>query len=161
MAIFALKRRYRSASVRDVCPSARAERQRLTSTRLTKKLATEAIPVDGLASGQSILKAVDVGLHDLVIAIDAEDQRDIDIDAAADQLANGREVLRGCRHLDHQIWPVHQVVEPFGFGNGGLGVIGKIGRHFQADETILAAGVCRPVAGYRPRSECRLMASDS
>ena len=41
------------------------------------------------------------------------------------------------RHLDHQILAVDFLPEPLGFGDRALGVHREIGRHFQADETVM------------------------
>ncbi len=48
--------------------------------------------------------------------------------------------FRGCRHLDHQIAAIDPAPQPLGLGNGALAVARQIGRYFQADKTVIAAG---------------------
>ena len=48
------------------------------------------------------------------------------------------QALRRGRHLDHQVLAIDVLPEPFGFGDGCLGVHRQIGRDFEADETVIA-----------------------
>ena len=79
-----------------------------------------------------------IGLGNLDIDLLRKQQRDVDADALGDQMLDRRQALRGRRHLDHQIFAIDFVPEPLGLGNRGLGVRGQIGRHFEADEAVMA-----------------------
>ena len=73
-----------------------ASRRRSTSlsTRLTKKLATDATEASVAPGGPEVFEAGQVGLHHLAVTLEAEDQRDVDVDACADEPADGRHALR-------------------------------------------------------------------
>ena len=58
----------------------------LASMRETKNEATEEIPCDRLAGGDAALEAAQVGLDHLLVALDGEQQRHVDVDAASGQL---------------------------------------------------------------------------
>ena len=86
--------------------------------------------------------AGEIGLGHLLVDLLGEQQGDVDVDALADQLADGRQAGFGRRHLHHQIVAGDRAPEPPRFGDGGLGVEGEIGRDFEADEAVAtAAGV--------------------
>ena len=72
-------------------PIASRRRSTSVSTRLMKKLATLAT-VDRSAPGVVgvRLEPVDVGLHHALVAVEAEDQRDVDVAALGDHLPDRR-----------------------------------------------------------------------
>ena len=80
----------------------------------------------------------EVCLCDLQIHLLREQQRDIDADALADQMLDGRQALGRCRHLDHQIRALDLFPEPLGFADAGFGIHGQIRRDFKTDKTVFA-----------------------
>ena len=111
------------------------------STRLTKNEATLATAERSVgARGGQGLEARQVGLDDLVVAVEAEDQRDVDAAALADHLADGRDALGGGRDLDEQVGPVDPRVEVAGRGDGALGVVGQGRGDLERDEAVAAVG---------------------
>ena len=69
----------------------------LASMRETKNEATEAIPLHRLARGDAALEPAQVGLDHLVVALDGEQQRHVDVDAAGGQLLDRPRRPRGSR----------------------------------------------------------------
>ena len=59
-----------------------------------------------LAVGLGLLEALEVGVHDRVVAVEAEDQRDVDADALGEHVGDRRGALGGGRDLDEQVRPV-------------------------------------------------------
>src|SRR5699024_5025742 len=57
--------------------------------------------VDAGLSG--LLKSIDVGLGDRTVAIEREDERDVDGDAGGDRLGDRRQALRRRRDLDEGV----------------------------------------------------------
>ena len=90
------------------------------------------------ALGEVFFQARKIGFSNLQIDILREQQRDVDVDAFANQMLDCRQALRRCRHLDHEILALDVLPEPLSFGDRTLGVHRQIRRHLQADEAILA-----------------------
>ena len=90
------------------------------------------------AGGDAFLQAGEIGLRDLAIDLLREQQRDVDADAFADQMLDRGQALRRGRYLDHQVLALDVLPEPFGLGDGALGVHRQIGRDLEADETVIA-----------------------
>ena len=88
--------------------------------------------------GGQRLEAGEVGLDDLVVAVDAEDERHVDAAALADHLPDGGDALRGGRDLDQHVGLVDALVEAAGGGDGALGVVGQGRRHLHRDEAVAA-----------------------
>ena len=95
-------------------------------------------PVQGPALGRPVLQAGDIGLGHLPVAGQAEEQGDVDVDALADELPDGRQALLGGRHLDEDIGAVQGLPQVAGLGDGAVGVVGQVGVDLQADEAVLA-----------------------
>src|SRR5262249_811392 len=81
-----------------------------------------------------------VGIEDFLVTLQAEDQRDVDVAALADHLADGGYAGGGGRDLHHEVGAVDRLVQPAGGGNGGGGVVGDVGGDLHADEAVTAAG---------------------
>ena len=62
--------------------------------------------VDRLPRGDATLEAADVGVGCRFVALQAEDQRDVDVDSRGDHLGDRRDALGRRRNLDHEIRPV-------------------------------------------------------
>ena len=87
--------------------------------------------------GDERLEAAQVGLHDLVVAVEPEDERDVDTAAFADQRLNGRHAFTRGRHLDQEVGLGDRVVELPRISHGALGVVRQRGRDFEGDEPVL------------------------
>ena len=87
------------------------------------------------------LEAAQVGLHDVVVAVDPEDQRDVDALALTDERADGRDALLGRRHLHEQVGLVDRVVQMTGRLDGGVRVVGLGGGDLEGDVAVLAVTV--------------------
>ena len=106
--------------------------------RLTKIAGDAADHGDVAACPRQILQPGDIGFDDLLVDAHGEQQCDVDVQAASDQFANCRKTGRGRRHLHHQVGTLHRLPKPQRFGHRGLGVVGQVGRAFQADIAIAA-----------------------
>ena len=82
------------------------------------------------------LEAALVGEVDGLVVRDREEQGDVDVDAFTDQRLDGRQALGGGRDLDHQIGPTHGCPEATGLVDGGVGVVGEVGRDLEAHESV-------------------------
>ncbi len=87
-----------------------------------------------------VLEPREVGLGHPQIGIQAEQQGDVDVDAFADQVADRRRPAIGAGHLDHQVLSIDRLPEPLGLADGLVGLQRQIGRDFEADVAVDAAG---------------------
>ena len=87
-----------------------------------------------------IFEAAHERLHDLGVAVDRKDQRDVDVDAPAEHLPDRGQPGFGGRDLHHHIGPVAAVVQVLGHGDGLLGRTGHRGRDLDRDEAVGALG---------------------
>ena len=102
------------------------------------------------------LEAADVGLHHLVVAVEPEDQRDVDAASLADQGVDGRHALLGRRHLDQQVRLGDAGVQLAGVAHRGVGVVRQGGGDLQGDVAVLAVAVVVERDAAAPaRSGCR------
>ena len=90
--------------------------------------------------GGQHLKAGQIGFDNLLVDGLREQQRDIDVDAAGDQIMDRRHAFGRARHLDHQVLAADLAPQPLGFVDGALGVLGEIRRDFDADIAVGAMG---------------------
>ena len=92
------------------------------------------VAVVGLESGE-------VGLHDLLVALEREDQRDVDVAALGDHPVDGRDALGRGRDLHEQVGLGDALVEHAGRLDGGLRVTRQVGRHLDGDEAVVSAAL--------------------
>ena len=97
------------------------------------------------ALGGQHLKAGQIGFDHLLVDGLRKQQRDIDVDAAGNQIVDRRHAFGRAGHLDHQVLAADLAPQPLGFVDGALGILGEIGRDFDADIAVGAMGgfVCR------------------
>ena len=86
---------------------------------------------------EPIFKAEHIGVGDLLIDVDREQQRDIDVDPLRDERADRRQTGFRRGDLDHQIGARDDAPKMDRLPYRGLGVVCEIGRAFEADVTIL------------------------
>ena len=98
-------------------------------------------PVDRLACSDAPLEAVDPGVRDLLVALDREQQRDVDREARRGQLAERIDALRRRRHLDEHVRAVDLVADALGGLDRAGGVARELGRQLERDVAVLAVGV--------------------
>ncbi len=124
------------------------------SMRLTKKLATLAIPGSPPCATSSS-RPRQIRLDHLFIDLLREQQRDVDVDAVGDELANRRQPGAGRRNLDHDIVARDLAPQPPRLGDRRLRAHRQIGRHLEAHIAVRALGLRhRPGAEYRRRFGC-------
>ena len=75
------------------------------------------------ARGHEGLEAAQVRLHHLVVAIEPEDQRDVDAVALADEGLDGGDALAGGGDLHEEVGLVDALVEHAGVAHGPVGVV--------------------------------------
>ena len=90
------------------------------------------------ARGLRLLQAREVGVHDGAVAVEGEDQRDVDADAEADDLGDGREARLRRRDLDHDVRAVDQPGQLLGLGDGGRRVVGQARVDLDGDAAVAA-----------------------
>ena len=121
-----------------------------------KKLATLAT-FDRSAPGVPAycLEAVDVRVHHLLVAVEAEDQRDVDVAALGDHLADRGDAGGGAGDLDHQVRAGDLLVQRARRGLGAGAVVGQAGIDLDAHEAVAAVALRGTAA--RSRSSAPLM----
>ena len=101
------------------------------------------------AGGGQRLQSGHVGLDDLGVTGQAEDESDIDAAALADHLTNGGDALGGGRNLDQGVGPVDALVEGTSGPDGAFGVVGQGGGHLHRHVAVAPVGrvIDRPEDG--------------
>ena len=125
------------------------------STRETKNEATDAIRGQVVAGLAGALQAVEEGVHDLVVAGQGEDQRDVDADALGQAGGDRRDALPGGRDLDEQVGPVDQPPQRPGLGDRRLGVVGQPRVDLDRHPPVHPVGAPRRPAAARRRPSAR------
>ena len=75
------------------------------------------------------------------VALEAEDQRDVDADALAEDLGDRRPALGGAGDLDAAGWAGRpRRAELLADVDGGLGVVGQVGGDLDGDPAVDAVG---------------------
>ncbi len=99
------------------------------------------------------LETREIGLDDLTVTLEAEDQRDVDTDSRADGRRDCVEALDGRRNLDQSVRTIHLGPELLGLGDGSRGVMGESGldldRHAPVDAVGGVEDGAEDVAGGR------------
>ena len=104
--------------------------------------AGDAADLGDVAAGSlQILEPGDIGFDHLLVDAHGEEQGDVDVQPATDQLADRGNAGRGRRHLHHQVGTLHRRPQPQRLGHRGFGIVGQIGRAFQADIAVPALGL--------------------
>ncbi len=85
-----------------------------------------------------MLKPRQIGFDDVFIDLLREQQRDVDVDAVAEELVNCRKARFCRRDLDHQVFAPNRAPEPPCLGDRRFGIHCQVGRDFQADISVLA-----------------------
>ena len=83
----------------------------------------------------------EIGLDHLRVAVEAENQRDVDAASLGDHLLDRRQTFLGARDLDHQVAPVDPLVEVTRCGLAAGAVVGEAGRDLDADVAVDAVRV--------------------
>jgi hypothetical protein len=95
----------------------------------------------GVDGAGVLLEAVDVRLHHLLVAVEAEDERDVDVATLGDHLLDGGQPLLGAGDLHHQVGPVDLLVQRTGRRLGARPVVGQTGGDLDADVPVAAEAV--------------------
>ncbi len=91
-----------------------------------------------------LLETAQEGVHDASVALDAEDERDVDADPLGQHLGDRGQPGEGGRDLDERVGPVDQPPERAGLGDGGRRVVGQPRVDLDRHATVRpAAGVVR------------------
>jgi hypothetical protein len=93
------------------------------------------------ALGLQRLQALQIGLHHLLVGVDGEQERDVDVHPFADQALDGGDAGRRRGDLHHQVWPVDGFPQVQRLLHRRFGVVGEIGRAFQAHIAVAALGL--------------------
>ena len=101
---------------------------------------------DIAATSRINFQRIDISLRDFLVHVLGKEQSDIDIDALAQHLANGRNPRRCGGNFDHYILAGNRSPQTARFFDGPLRVVGQIRRNFETDVAIPAfrALVYRP-----------------
>ena len=130
-------------------PMASSRRSTSVSTRLTKNDATLRHRRQVAAVEAS--RPRDVGLDDLAVAVEAEDQRDVDAAALADHLRMAGDALGRAGIFTKRFGSSMRCVQVAGRGDGAVGVAGEVGRDLDRHEAVdaVAGVVDRPQDAQR------------
>ncbi len=93
-----------------------------------------------MAGCEAIFEAAEIGVHNVGIHLQGKDQRDIDIDAGRDGLANGGDAGLGSRYLDHEIGAGDAGPKLLGLSGRGLGIASEERADLDAHVAITTAG---------------------
>ena len=108
--------------------------------RLTKKLATLAMSAQVFALGGGLLETGQIGRDDVRVGLLRKQQRDIDVDCLAGELADGRKArLRGW-HLDHNVRDGRRRATDGAPPRSWPGVHRQVRRHLEAHEPVTPIG---------------------
>ena len=88
---------------------------------------------------EGALEAGDVGARDRLVDGDVEEQRDVDVDALADQPLDRLGRVRRAGHLDHHVGPADRLDEAPRLGDRALRVVLDAGRQLEGDVAVRAA----------------------
>ena len=83
-------------------------------------------------------QATQVGVDHLLVALDREQQGDVDVHAAARQLLDRGQPRGRAGNLDHHVRLAEPLPQVGGLGDGRLGVVGQVGCAFERDEPVAA-----------------------
>ena len=110
--------------------------------------------VDGgqvLTVFQRLLQAEHVGVDDLAVAGQGEDQGHVHADAGSQGLRDGAQTFLGCGDLDHDVFAAHALVEFTCHLGGAFGVACQAGVNLDGDAAVKTVGRlvdgCEHVAG--------------
>ena len=93
---------------------------------------------DVAAGPLQILEPGNIGVDHLLVDRHGKQQRDVNVQPTAGQLADRRNAGRRRRHLHHQIGALHRRPQPQRLAHRRFGIVGQIGRAFQADIAVAA-----------------------
>ena len=93
--------------------------------------------VAGLLGG---FQAGQVGVHHQPVALDREDQRDVDRNAFGQNGGDGGQARLGGRNLDQQVGPVDDLPQLDGLRDGLVGVVGQPGVHLDRHPPVDTVG---------------------
>ena len=94
-----------------------------------------------VAVGVSLGDALDVGVDDLLVTLQGEDQGDVHGDALGQGGGDCRQAFEGGRNLDHGVRTVHLGPEFLGLLLGGLGLVSQTRIHFDGDAAVNEIGL--------------------
>ena len=86
------------------------------------------------------LQPGDIGIDDSTVRFEREYQRDVDVDALADQRLDGRYALRRRGHLYHDVGPVDVGEQASRLVNRALGIVRETGTDLERCEPVGSAG---------------------
>ncbi len=106
--------------------------------RNKKKLATQRTRPSAWPSARRAASPASYAAQVASTCARGQEQRDVDVDALADQRGQRGDASGGGRNLDHGVGPVNRRPQPAGGVHRALGVVRQRRRDFQADIAIVA-----------------------
>ena len=103
--------------------------------------------IHGLACLDAALEPAQIGLGDLLVADDREQERDVHVHPARGQFLEGAHACIGARHLDEHVLTADRVAVAAGLRHRGVAVMGERRRKLERD---VAVG---PVGGLERRPQ--------
>ena len=101
----------------------------------------DGMAIQRLARLQPALHRADVGLHHPLVGLDAEQQRDVDVQAVEERLFDRRDARVGRGDLDHQVRAVDQVPVHAALLERAVGVVGEARGDLPGHVAVDAAGL--------------------
>ena len=93
-----------------------------------------------VAVGVSLGDALDEGVDDLLVALEREDQGDVDGDALGQGGGDCRQAFEGCRNLNHGVRTVDLLPELDSLLLGGFGLVSQTRIHLDGDAAVNEIG---------------------
>ena len=114
-----------------------------------------------IANRQTLANAVfqrgDVRLRHSLVMLHRKHQRDVDVDAFAQELPDGRDALARGRDFDEQVRAIDRRVQPPRVSERAFRVVRQLGRNFEAHVSVAAV---RRVKDRAQHIGCRLDVGD-
>src|SRR4051794_40221678 len=85
---------------------------------------------------EALFQSRQVCVHDRPVALETEDEGDVDTDAAGDGRRDRRQARLGRRNLDVQVRPVDQPPQVRGLGGGRVRLVRQAGRDLEGDPAV-------------------------
>ena len=85
-------------------------------------------------------QSAQVGLRHRYVALDGEQQGDVDVQTVGDELFDRGQAGLSGGHLDHHVGPVQSRVQVACLADGALGVVSQVGRDLQTHHAIHPVG---------------------
>ena len=94
--------------------------------------------IDRLAVLRACGQAPQVRVDYVLVALDREQERDVDVHAASSELLDRGQTGLGAGDLDHHVGSVQALPQVLGLRERAVGVVGEVGRALERDQAVVS-----------------------